>query len=150
MKSRALRLALALTAVGAFAAGIAGAARLAGPPSPLLPANKASLPRGKSVTFRVRDTAGKPTYVWVYVSKSAKRGKDGTFPIKARVDFGNAKPVKRGSTIYQFKPKYYDFDWMNKPGRYYWQASRTDCGYKPKDFGDCENEGPIRTFTVKG
>ncbi len=134
-------------ALGAGASAIAS--KSAPPPTPLSPAQGVTLPQGKPVTFRVRDTAGKPNYVWVYVSRSPKRGRDGTFPIERRVDFGKAKPVRRGSTTYEFRPKYYDFDWMNKPGKYYWQPSRTDCGYKPKNFGDCENEGPIRSFTLK-
>ncbi len=135
----------AVLSAGAYAIS----SKSAPPPAPLSPTEGATLPQGKAVIFRVRDTAGKPTYVWVYVSRLPKRGKDGTFPFKSRVEFGKAKPVRRGSTTYEFKPKYYDFDWMNKPGKYYWQPSRTDCGYKPKDFGDCENEGRIRSFTIR-
>ena len=60
----------------------------------------------------------------------------------ASVTLGDVK--KNGAFVY--KPTFYDYPgfWLNRPGRYFWQAFRIACNSQ-----DCEQEGPIVRFRVK-
>lgn len=115
-------------------------------PSPLAPKNKASLPVGKTPTFKFRSTGTGPQ--WVHVSKSARRGADGV--IKFDADLGQAKK-RPGTTTFTYKPKYYSFStfWANRKRTYYWQAFRISCGEEDTTNEDCKVEGPVRRFTLR-
>src|SRR5690349_10034312 len=117
MTSRFIRRPVAvLAAAGVFAAGLAGVALAATKHgiTPVSPKPGATVPVGKSPTFKMRvKGAGQ---VWVYICKSAKKKKDGTICSK---ELGRAH--KHGG-LYTYKPKFFDFPafWLNTPGTYYW------------------------------
>jgi hypothetical protein len=113
-------------------------------PSPIAPANKASLARGKTPTFKARST-GDGT-VWLHVSKSPKKNRDGVIKSEHVI---NQMKKKSGST-YTVKPKYYSYPgfWAATKGKYYWQVHRIACGEEAKS-SDCKVEGPVRSFNIK-
>jgi hypothetical protein len=130
---------LALTvAISLAIAGSAAAATKNGI-KPLAPKAGTSVPMGKSPTFRMKVSG--PGQVWVHVCKSKKKDSEGV--ICSTESIGRAKK-KNG--VYQYKPKFFDFPgfWLNRPGRYYWQAFRISCNAQ-----DCEQEGPVVRFRVK-
>ena len=108
--------------------------------TPLSPKGGATVPAGKSPTFKMRvKGAGQ---VWVHVCKSKKKNADGV--ICSDESIGRAK--KSGGT-YQYKPKFFNFPefWLNSPGTYYWQAHRIQCEGNIKD---CLQESAIIKFKV--
>jgi hypothetical protein len=125
----ALSLAVAGSAVATTKNGI----------TPVAPKAGTSVPAGKSPTFRMK--AKGPGQVWVHVCRSKKKDAEGV--ICSTESIGRAKK-KNG--VFRFKPKFYDYPgfWLNRPGRYFWQAFRIDCNAQ-----DCEQEGPIVRFRVK-
>jgi hypothetical protein len=125
---------LAVTAQVAFAAEKNGI-------TPVAPKTGASVPEGRSPTFRARVEGPGP--VWVHVCRSARKRADGT--ICSTASIGEAK--RRGSE-YRYRPKYFDYDsfWLNVPGTYYWQAHRIDCAGGTED---CKQEGPVVRFRVR-
>ena len=110
--------------------------------TPLSPKSGASVPMGKSPTFKLRVSG--PGQVWVHVCKSKKKDSEGV--ICSTESIGRAK--KKGST-YQYKPKFFQYPtfWLNTPGTYYWQAHRISC---EGDTSDCRQEGAIVKFKVAG
>ena len=80
----------------------------------------------------------------MYVSKSKKTDKDGV--LKVDPNGMNQSASKKGST-FKTKAKFFNYPefWLNKPGTYYWQAHRINCG---EDGSDCQQEGPIVKFKV--
>jgi hypothetical protein len=94
----------------------------------------------------VRDSfiPGPGRTVWVTVSRSKRVRRDGT--LRSRVDFGQAKRVRRGSRTFRYVAQFFDFPafYMNQPGRYYWQPYRIDC----RRQRDCRVQGRIRTFSI--
>ena len=126
----------ALLAIAAPALGASGI-------TPLSPKSGATVPAGKSPTFKMRvKGAGQ---VWVHVCKSKKKARDGRICHKAEI--GQAR--KRGR-IYRFKPKFFDFPafWLNTPGTYYWQGFRIAC--EAGNLSDCYQEGPIVRSASRG
>jgi hypothetical protein len=111
--------------------------------TPLAPKAGKTVKTGSRPTFKMRVT-GKGT-VWVTVSKSAKRDKDGVIKSTSDTFFQRAK--KKSGRVYQVKASYYQYPefWLNSPGTYYWQAYRIDC---TGDLDDCKREGPIVKFKV--
>jgi hypothetical protein len=108
--------------------------------TPVSPKSGATVPAGKSPTFKMRvKGAGQ---VWVHVCKSKKKNGDGV--ICSDESIGKAK--KKGS-LHQYKVKFFNFPefWLNTPGTYYWQAHRIQC---EGDIDDCLQEGPIVKFKV--
>ena len=129
---------------GVLATGVilatAGPALAAGGITPVSPKSGATVPSGKSPTFKMKvKGAGQ---VWVHVCKSKKKDADGV--ICSDESIGRAK--KKGSS-YQYKPKFFNFPefWLNSPGTYYWQAHRIQC---EGNINDCLQEGPIVKFKV--
>lgn len=112
-------------------------------PAPISPKNRATLPVGKTPTFKIRST-GHGT-VWVHISKSPKKDSNGV--IKDDASIGQAR--KKGK-YYIYKPKFYDYPgfWANRAKRWYWQAFRISCGEEPK-ASDCDVEGPVRSFRLR-
>jgi hypothetical protein len=129
-------------ATGALLAaiGAAGPAQAANGITPISPKSGATVPVGKSPTFKLRSSGS--GHVWIHVCKSKKKNKDGVICFTAQI--GEAKRGKGG--VYSFKPKFFDFPafWLNTPGTYYWQAHRIDCG----TGNDCLQEGAITRFKV--
>jgi len=129
---------------GVLATGVilatAGPALAAGGITPVSPKSGATVPSGKSPTFKMKvKGAGQ---VWVHVCKSKKKDADGV--ICSDESIGRAK--KKGSS-YQYKPKFFNFPefWLNSPGTYYWQAHRIQC---EGNINDCLQKGPIVKFKV--
>src|SRR3954447_2287996 len=112
-------LAAAVVALAALAgAALAASSTLHGV-TPVSPKAGATVPVGKSPTFKVRAKGG--GQVWVYVCKSKKKDREGLICNKASI--GRAR--KHGS-VYSYKPTFFDYPqfWLNTPGTYYWQAHR--------------------------
>ncbi len=111
--------------------------------TPLTPKSGTTVEQGSRPLFKVRST-GKGT-VWVVVSKSRKRDKEGVIKSNSKTFFKQAKR-KSGST-FQVKASFFDFPefWLNSPGTYYWQAFRIDCTGNLKD---CKRESTIVKFRV--
>jgi hypothetical protein len=129
---------------GVLATGVAlataGPAMAASGITPVSPKGGATVPTGKSPTFKMRvKGAGQ---VWVHVCKSKKKNADGV--ICSEESIGRA--AKKGS-VFQYKPKFFNFPefWLNSPGTYYWQAHRIQC---EGDIDDCLQEGQIVKFKV--
>src|SRR5688572_24850540 len=129
-----LRLSFLLTLVLLAASATAVAATKNGV-TPVAPKAGATVPEGRSPTFRMKISG--PGTVWVHVCKSAKKKADGT--ICSTSSIGQAR--KSGGE-FRFKPKFFDYDafWLNTPGTYYWQAHRIDCSGGTED---CRQEGPV-------
>jgi hypothetical protein len=140
---RTARVAVAAIAVAAVAPVAVDAAIPR--PAPLAPKNKASLPVGKTPTFKVR-SSGSGT-VWVHVSKSAKRDRDGVIAHDATIGQAKRKP---GTTTFVYHPKFFQYPafWANQAKRWYWQSYRIACG-EETGSNDCKVEGPIRSFTLR-
>jgi hypothetical protein len=104
--------------------------------TPLAP--KGAVARGHAPTFRMR-VHGHGA-VFVRVCRSARRVGGA---ICDRESAGRA--VRGRGGVYAFRPKLYDFPsyFANRPGVYYWQASRIACVH-----GDCRQEGPVVRFRV--
>ena len=134
-----LLLLLAALALGATAA-VAVAATKNGI-TPKAPKAGATVPAGKSPTFKMA-VRGKGS-VWVHVCKSKKRDAKGV--ICHDESIGRAK--KRGKT-HQYRPKFFDYPafWLNSPGTYYWQAHRIRC--ENGNTRDCLQEGPVVKIRV--
>jgi hypothetical protein len=138
-----LRPVAVLVAAGLFLAalvGIASAATKHGV-TPVSPKKGATVPQGKSPTFKLRAKGG--GVVYIHVCKSAKRDKKGVICHKEEIDQAH----KHGG-LYTVKPKFYDFPgfWMVSPGTYYWQAYRIKC--EGGNISDCLQEGPVTKFKV--
>jgi hypothetical protein len=133
------KLVLVLAAIAAFAA--AGVAQAASGITPLSPKANATVPVGKSPTFKMRVNGS--GQVWVHVCKSKKKDSEGV--ICSEESIGRAK--KKGGS-FSYKPKFFDFDefWLNSPGTYYWQAFRIAC--ESGDLSDCKQESKIVKFKV--
>ena len=110
--------------------------------TPVAPKAGKTVDTGSRPTFKVR-SKGKGT-VWVAVSKSAKKDKDGV--IKSSEDTFFKRMRKKGG-LYQVRATFFDYPefWLNSPGTYYWQAYRIDC---TGNLDDCKREGPVVKFKV--
>lgn len=139
--ARHARLLALATSVALIASGATVTA--AGGPRPMAPTNAKTLKKGVPFTFKVRSTESGS--VFLKVSKSKRKNSKGTL----RTDVYFRKMGKRkGTTIYTKKTERYaalSSYFLNKPGRYYWQAYRIDCAAQ----ADCEVEGAIRSFRIR-
>ena len=110
--------------------------------TPVTPKAGKTVDAGSRPVFKVR-SKGKGT-VWVAVSKSAKRDKDGV--IKSSEDTFFKRMRKQGG-LFQVRATFFDYPefWLNSPGTYYWQAYRIDC---TGDLDDCKREGPVVKIKV--
>jgi hypothetical protein len=116
---------------------LAGSATAASGIHPVAP--KSDVPRGETPTFRMKVNGKGAVYVRICRSTRKRGG-----VICATEGIGRARRGSGG--IYTYKPKFYDFPefFANRPGRYYWQASRIACRGT-----DCRQEGPVVRFTVE-
>lgn len=110
--------------------------------TPLSPKNGATITAGKPPTFKVRARGGGT--VWLHVCKSKRRKADGTICSSTHI-----QQMKRSGGSYRATPKDYAFSsyWLNRPGRYYWQAHRIKCA---GSTSDCRQEGPIYRLVIRG
>ena len=144
--------ALVLAAAGLLAALVAGSATTRadssdGAPVSVAPANAQKIHRGVPFTFKVRSHGG--AGVFLKVSRSKRVGTDGT--LASDDEYFRSLALRGG--LYSRKVERFaalsDY-FLNRPGRYYWQAYKIDCSNSPgADSGDCNVEGPIRSFTVR-
>jgi hypothetical protein len=108
------------------------------------PSNGKALKRGVAFTFKANFDGGSDTSVFLRVSKSKKVGDDGVL-----ADDQTYMRQMKGSGSLKLKterfpalPSY----WLNKPGKYYWQAYAIDCS---AGLDDCNVESEIRSFRIK-
>jgi hypothetical protein len=112
--------------------------------SSLSPKSGATVPGGKSPTFKFKASgAGK---YWVVVCKSKKKDKVGVICDTASAEPESLGQAKKSGSGYSFKPKFFDFPefWLNSPGTYYWQVYRIP----PACLSDCKQESAIQTIKV--
>jgi hypothetical protein len=107
--------------------------------TPTAPKKNATVKAGSRPTFKGRVTG--PGVVYVFVSKSPKRNKDGLIGHKEMI-----QQAKKSHGRFSVKAQYFDYPgfWLNTPGTYYWQAHRINCG----ENSDCNQEGPVVKFKV--
>jgi hypothetical protein len=114
------------------------------PPTLVSPSKGKSITHGKVFTFKVKAEVPEGTGVFLKVSKSKKVGDDGTlvkdiyFRAMKRSGGSWVKKVERYAALTSH--------FLNKPGRYYWQAYSIDCS---AGSDDCNIESDIRTFRIK-
>lgn len=140
MRVRALLLVTTLAATVAAAAPAAPAAT--GGPKPIAPAEGKGFDAGTPFTFKVK-SAGSGA-VFIIVSTSKRKKKDGTL---AKQDW--FRKMARKGTVFSKKTDSYpaleDY-FLNRPGTYYWQTFRIDCGPNPND---CNIESGVRRFRIR-
>jgi hypothetical protein len=119
-------------------AGPAGAATKNGI-TPIAPKGGTTVPSGKALAFRMRVNG--PGTVFVHVCKNRRKNAAGVICSKVTL----VGPAKKRRGVYEVKQKFFDFPefWLNRPGRYYWQAHRISCNAQ-----DCRQEGPTVRFRV--
>jgi hypothetical protein len=108
--------------------------------TPKAPKAGATVPAGKSPTFRMKVTG--PGQVWVHVCKSKARDADGVICNTESIGRAHKKAGE-----HRYKPRFFDFPafWLNSPGTYYWQAHRIHCS---AGTSDCRQEGPVVKLRV--
>jgi hypothetical protein len=108
--------------------------------TPVAPKKGAKVKQGTRPVFKGRVKGD--GQVFVYVSKSKKRNKDGLIGHKEMI-----QQAKRTGGRFKVKAAYFNYPgfWLNSPGTYYWQAHRINCG----EGHDCNQEGPVVRFKVK-
>lgn len=147
MSARASRLRRVVSALAA--AGVAGLVAAGAVPAqdrvaPRLvsPAKQASVKRGVPFTFKASAPAG--VSVFVIVSKSKARAADGTLRDRStwfrKMGRQGGRYVKRVER-YAALPDHF----LNRPGRWYWQAFAIDCVAD----SDCAVESETRAFRVR-
>jgi hypothetical protein len=148
LKFVALAVSTAVAVAAALAIGsVASRAASSDAPVSVAPANGQKVHHGVPFAFKVRSHGG--AGVFVKVSRSKHVGADGT--LASDDEYFRSLALRGG--LYSHKVERYpaltDY-FLNRPGRYYWQAYKIDCANSPDaDSGDCNIEGPIRSFTVR-
>jgi hypothetical protein len=108
--------------------------------TPLVPKRGDTVPVGSRPVFKGKVKGRGP--VWVHVCRFARKNADGLICTDAAV----MKAHRRGGR-FSVRARFFDFPafWLNRPGRYYWQAHRISC---ERGLGDCRLEGPVVRFRV--
>jgi len=109
------------------------------------PANGKSLKRGAAFTFKAKlDTASEASGVFLVVSKSKKLDDTGILDGKAymREMKGSGGSYAKKTDRYPALSDYF----LNRPGKYYWQAYAIDCS---DGTDDCNVESAVRSFRIK-
>jgi hypothetical protein len=115
-------------------------------PTNVAPTSGKSLPRGVPFTFKVHlDPASTGSGVFLKVSKSKKVADDGT--LANDIYFRSMKQGSGGMWTKKVE-KYAALTthFLNRKGRYYWQAYVIDCS---EGTDDCNVEGKIGSFRIK-
>lgn len=114
-------------------------------PQLLKPKAGAVLALGSEPAFKVRDTsqAARKYKVYITIGTSKKTTKNGDLK---RTEIGTFTSTTRKRNTYTYVPEDYSFPtwFMNRPGKYYWQAFHIDCAVK-----GCHVHSKIRSFRVK-
>jgi hypothetical protein len=109
------------------------------------PTNGKTVKKGGKLTFKAKlDSASEASGVFVLVSKSKKVGADGLIS-----DDMYMRTMKRKGGSYTNTVEKYPAlsSWfLNRPGKYYWQAYAIDCS---DGTDDCNIESKIRSFRIK-
>jgi hypothetical protein len=124
------------------------AAQSAVAPATVAPTAGKSLARGVPFTFKVRvDPQSEQSGVFLKVSKSKRVGADGT--LASAVYFRSMTASGSGGLWVKKVERYASLPshFLNRRGRYYWQAYAIDCS--GGDLDDCNVEGPIASFRIK-
>ncbi|MGI8750573.1 MAG: hypothetical protein ACR2J6_08515 [Thermoleophilaceae bacterium] len=134
---------LALLLLGASSASAAG-------PRIVAPKRGAVLALGSQPTFKVRDGSrnARKYKIFMRISTSKARSKYGDLK-QARVGgqtIGTFTSMKRRRTTHSYKAEKYSFPtwYMNRPGKYYWQAFRIDCRVR-----GCHIHSKVSSFIVR-
>jgi hypothetical protein len=115
-------------------------------PTNVAPTSGKSIKRGVPFTFKVHlDENSAGSGVFLNVSKSKKVGDDGT--LANSIYFRSMKQGSGGMWTKKVE-KYAALTthFLNRKGRYYWQAYVIDCS---EGTDDCNVEGKIGTFRIK-
>ena len=100
---------------------------------------------GSEPTFKVRDTsqAAKQYRLYITISTSKKTKKNGDLK---QTKVGTFTSTTRKRNTFTYKAPDYSFpEWfMNRAGKYYWQAYHIDCNVK-----GCHVHSKIRSFRVQ-
>jgi hypothetical protein len=115
-------------------------------PTNVAPSNGKSIKRGVPFTFKVHlDENSTGSGVFLNVSKSKKVKDDGT--LANSIYFRSMKQGSGGMWTKKVE-KYAALTthFLNRKGKYYWQAYVIDCS---EGTDDCNIEGPIGSFRVK-
>jgi hypothetical protein len=114
-------------------------------PTPVSPSEGKALRVGVPFTFKARMFPDVPgASVFFKVSKSQATDADGT--LLNDIYF---REMTRHGSLYTKKVERYaslSDHFLNRPGRYYWQAYTIDCS---DGTDDCNVEGPIYSFRIK-
>ena len=141
---RALALALATLLAGACPPAAAAAPAR---PQLLSPAAGAALPLGGQPTFKLRDAHpnARRYGVFLIVSPTRRTNRHGELLRHRRIGTF-AKMTRRGRAGFAYRAPAYVFDhwFMQRPGRYYWQAFHIDCRVR-----GCHVLSRIRSFRVR-
>ena len=115
-------------------------------PTNVAPTSGKSIKRGGPFTFKVHlDENSQGSGVFLNVSKSKKVKDDGT--LAKSIYFRSLKQGSGG--MWTKKVEKYPAlttHFLNRKGKYYWQAYVIDCS---EGTDDCNVEGKIGTFTIK-
>ncbi len=109
------------------------------------PSNGKALGKGKAFTFKAKlDSASTASGVFLVVSKSKRVKDDGTLAN----DLYMRSMTLRGGTFRHAAERYPSLSsyWLNRAGKYYWQAYAIDCS---DGTDDCNVESEIRSFRIK-
>lgn len=116
-------------------------------PQLLAPGNGKVLARGSTPTFKLRDTHpyARRYSIFMIVSPGKRTNRYGE--LKRNADIGTfARMNRKGKYGFTYKTPSYSFDrwFMNRPGKYYWQAFHIDCRVR-----GCHVLSKIRSFRVR-
>jgi hypothetical protein len=112
-------------------------------PRPIKPKDGAKLAVGRTPWFKLSSSGHGG--VWVHVSKSPKRARDGVIGNDAAIVQAHKK-----AKHFVAKPEFFDYPgfWAKQRKKWYWQAYRIACGEERK-ASDCKVEGPVRSFRLR-
>lgn len=135
---------LSLSLVGAASASAAGP-KLTGPKSGSV------LSLGSQPTFKAYDSSPNARKYRVFVTisttnKVGQRTHDLRRPSINGDQIGTFTSMKRKGSRFSYKAENYSFPtwYMNRPGKYYWQAFRIDCRVK-----SCHIHSKVSSFIVR-
>ena len=135
---------LAVLLMGASTAAAAG-------PAIVAPKRGAVLALGSQPTFKVRDGSrnARRYKIFMTISTSKARSKRTGDLKQAKVDgqtVGTFTSMKRRGKTHSYTAQKYSFPtwYMNRPGKYYWQAFRIDCRVR-----GCHIHSKVSSFIVR-
>jgi hypothetical protein len=115
-------------------------------PTNVAPTNGKTVKQFVPFTFKVHlDPSSTGSGVFIKVSRSKRVGDDGT--LASNIYFRSMTQGANGQWTKKVeKYPYLKSHFLNRKGRYYWQAYVIDCS---GGTDDCNVEGPIGSFRVK-